>query len=73
MPADGGNPDAIETPRHKGKAIRNTRNPDCKSLRQFSFKPARPVFGKVDRESLFIQFLVDSSIAMGCLCFAVAS
>jgi hypothetical protein len=60
MPADGGNPDAIETPRHKGKAIRNTRNPDCKSLRQLSFKPAKPVWGIAGRVVLFIVVLVYS-------------
>jgi hypothetical protein len=48
----------METPRHKGRAIRKTRKPDSKSLRQFSFKPARPVFGIADRDGLFIKVLV---------------
>lgn len=50
MPADGGNPEAIEMPRHKGKAIRKTKKPESKSLRQFSFNPANPVFGNMDDE-----------------------
>jgi hypothetical protein len=58
MPADGGKPEATDIPRHRGKAIRNTRNPDCKSLRQFSFKPARPVWGIAERDGFFIKVLV---------------
>jgi hypothetical protein len=45
-PADGGNPDAIEIPKHNGIAMRNTKKPDNRSARQFSFKPANPVLGK---------------------------
>lgn len=45
MLAEGGNPEAAEIPRDKGKAIRKTKNPDCKSLRQFSFNPTKPVLG----------------------------
>jgi hypothetical protein len=41
-------------PRQSGNAIRNTRNPDRKSLRQFSFNPARPVLGNPDVESPLI-------------------
>ncbi len=59
IPADGGNPEAMDTPKHNGKAIRKTRNPDCKSLRQFSFKPARPVWGIVEKDGLFIIVLVE--------------
>ncbi|MEY3191127.1 MAG: hypothetical protein RIS10_1244, partial [Pseudomonadota bacterium] len=40
----------IEMPRHKGKAIRKTKKPESKSLRQFSFNPANPVFGDMDDE-----------------------
>jgi hypothetical protein len=58
IPADGGKPEAIDIPRHNGKAIRKTRNPDRTSLRQFSFKPARPVFGNTDSEASLIQVLV---------------
>jgi hypothetical protein len=54
MPAEGGNPEAIEMPKHKGKAIKNTKKPDSKSLRQFSFKPAKPVLGNAEREELLI-------------------
>jgi hypothetical protein len=45
MPADGGNPEAMAIPKHNGKAIRNTKKPACMSLRQFSFKPSKPVLG----------------------------
>ena len=41
MPADGGKPDAIDMPRQSGSAIRNTKKPDSRSLRQFSFNPDR--------------------------------
>jgi hypothetical protein len=58
IPADGGKLEATDMPRHSGKAIRKTRNPDCKSVRQFSFKPARPVWGITDRDGLFIKVLV---------------
>jgi hypothetical protein len=34
IPAEGGKPDAIEIPRQRGKAIKNTKKPDNKSLRQ---------------------------------------
>jgi hypothetical protein len=58
MPAEGGKPEATDIPRHSGKAIRKTKKPACKSLRQFSFKPAKPVFGMADRDDLFIIVLV---------------
>jgi hypothetical protein len=51
IPADGGKPEAIEMPRHKGKAIRKTKKPESRSLRQFSFNPASPVFGNKDIEA----------------------
>jgi len=57
MPADGGKPEAKETPRHNGNAIRKTIKPDLKSLGQFSFKPARPVWGMAGREGMFIKVL----------------
>lgn len=47
MPAEGGKPDAIEIPKHKGIAIKKTKKPANKSLRQLSFKPAKPVLGNV--------------------------
>jgi hypothetical protein len=34
MPAMGGTPEAIEMPRHKGKAIKKTRKPDNISWRR---------------------------------------
>ena len=54
IPADGGNPEAIEMPKHNGKAIKNTKKPDSKSLRQFSFKPAKPALGNAEREESLI-------------------
>jgi hypothetical protein len=45
MPAEGGKPEAIEIPKHKGMAIKKTKNPANKSLRQLSFKPAKPILG----------------------------
>jgi hypothetical protein len=45
IPDIGGKPDAMAMPRHKGKAIKKTRNPDSKSLRQCSTNPWIPVLG----------------------------
>jgi hypothetical protein len=42
-------------PKHSGKAIRKTRKPDGKSLRQFSFKPAKPDFGNPSRDDSLIH------------------
>jgi hypothetical protein len=39
-PADGGKPEAIATPRLNGNAIKNTKKPERKSTRQFSFRLA---------------------------------
>jgi hypothetical protein len=58
MPPIGGKPDAIAIPRHNGKAIRNTKKPDSKSLRQFSTKPGRPVLGKQRGDELDMDYLV---------------
>jgi hypothetical protein len=58
IPADGGKPEAIEIPRDNGKAIRKTRKPDNRSLDQFSFRPAMPVFGIANRVDSLIQILV---------------
>ena len=42
---------------------KKTKNPDNKSLRQFSFNPANPVFGNVDNEAVLIKILgYDNSI-----------
>jgi hypothetical protein len=62
MPADGGNPEAIDIPRHNGKAIRKTKKPDSKSLRQFCFNPARPILGNTGNEALVIQVLDYSGV-----------
>lgn len=45
IPATGGKPLAIEMPRQRGNAIRNTKNPDIISAFQFSLRPAKPVCG----------------------------
>jgi hypothetical protein len=34
MPAIGGKPEAMEMPRHKGNAIKKTRNPETRSCFQ---------------------------------------
>ncbi|SMG66464.1 hypothetical protein BMETH_603_0 [methanotrophic bacterial endosymbiont of Bathymodiolus sp.] len=47
MPAEGGKPEPIAIPKDKGSAIRKTKKPACKSLRQFSFKPSIPSLGRV--------------------------
>jgi hypothetical protein len=41
----GGKPEAIAIPKQSGSAIKKTRKPDNKSLRQFSISPATPVLG----------------------------
>jgi hypothetical protein len=58
MPAEGGNPEAIDMPRHKGKAIRKTKNPDSKSVRQFSINPGMPVLGNTNWDTSLIETLV---------------
>jgi hypothetical protein len=45
IPAMGGKPEAIAIPKQSGSAIKKTKNPDNKSLRQFSISPATPVLG----------------------------
>ena len=55
-PAVGGKPDAMEMPKHSGRAIKNTKKPDNKSLRQFSFKPAMPVLGRALTEVALIDY-----------------
>jgi hypothetical protein len=66
IPADGGKPEAIDIPRHSGNAIRKTRNPDSKSLRQFSFNPARPVLGNTGSEASLIKILVFGNSVSTC-------
>jgi hypothetical protein len=51
MPEEGGKPEAIAMPKHKGKAIKKTKKPESKSPRQCAFKPAKPVAGKVAFET----------------------
>jgi hypothetical protein len=58
MPAEGGNPDAIDMPRHNGNAIRKTKKPDNKSVRQFSINPGKPVLGNTDWDISLIETLV---------------
>jgi hypothetical protein len=41
----GGKPEAIAIPKQSGSAIKKTKNPDNKSLRQFSISPAIPILG----------------------------
>jgi hypothetical protein len=43
IPATAGYPDAKEIARHRGKAIRKTKNPDTRSCRMY--------FGKFDQEA----------------------
>jgi hypothetical protein len=40
-PAMAGNPEAREIPKHKGRAIKNTSNPDTKSYRKYLVNPAK--------------------------------
>lgn len=47
MPAMGGKPEAMAMPKHRGKAMRNTRKPDVRSDFQFSARPDKPVLGKL--------------------------
>ena len=58
IPADGGKPEATDIPRQSGKAIRKTRKPDVKSLRQFSCRPAMPVLGVAVGADLLIIALI---------------
>ena len=57
IPAEGGKPDAIEIPRQSGNAIKNTKKPDNKSLRQCATSPAKPVLGT----STVISFIIKIS------------
>jgi hypothetical protein len=45
IPATGGNPEAMEIPRQRGNAIRNTRKPEVRSAFQFLGSPAKPDCG----------------------------
>jgi hypothetical protein len=47
-PIIGGKSDAFAIPKLKGKANKNTMNPDDASLIKFSFKPAMPSLGKLE-------------------------
>jgi hypothetical protein len=51
-PAIGGYPQASEIPRHSGRAIRKTRNPERISSRAYSKKPARLPRGTESFDSL---------------------
>ena len=44
-PIMGGNSEALAIPKLKGKANKNTMNPDTASDEKFSFKPAKPSLG----------------------------
>jgi hypothetical protein len=45
MPATGGNPLAMDIPRHSGRAMRKTRNPERISDFQLARKPFIPPVG----------------------------
>jgi hypothetical protein len=45
MPAKGGNPLAMEMPRHSGSAIKKTRKPEVRSWVACALRPLRPSFG----------------------------
>jgi hypothetical protein len=45
-PAKGGKPLAMAMPKHKGRAIKKTRNPEVASVIQCARSPAKPSFGK---------------------------
>jgi hypothetical protein len=51
-PAIGGYPQASEIPRHSGRAMRKTRNPERISSRAYSKNPARFPRGTEDFGSL---------------------
>jgi hypothetical protein len=53
----GGNPDAIAMPKHSGRAIKNTKKPESRSLRQFSISPGSPDFGTMLEDELGMGFL----------------
>jgi hypothetical protein len=57
MPDMGGKPEAMAMPRHSGSAIKNTRNPDNKSLRQFSIRPGIPTLGNSREDEVDMIFL----------------
>jgi hypothetical protein len=44
-PPMGGKPDALAMPKHKGKAIRETKKPEIMSLRPYFFRAAKPSTG----------------------------
>jgi hypothetical protein len=77
MPLIGGNPDAIAIPKHSGRAIKNTKNPANKSLRQFSIRPGRPVLGiascripfviKIDRSEIILRCIIACEICASSL------
>ena len=54
-PAIGGKPLAIEMPRHNGKAIRNTKNPDIKSCGKYFPKPRRSPRGMSVSDGLLAE------------------
>ena len=51
-PPIAGYPLASEMPRHKGRAMRNTRKPDNKSLSRNFLKPCRSPRGMSDSEEI---------------------
>jgi len=53
----GGKPEAMAIPRHSGSAIKNTKKPESKSLRQFSSKPGSPVLGRAAIDGWDMGFL----------------
>ena len=57
IPAIGGKPEAIAIPRQSGNAIKKIRKPDNKSFRQFSIRPAMPVFGTAMSELAIVVSL----------------
>jgi hypothetical protein len=57
IPAMGGKPDATAIPRHKGKAIKKTKKPADKSVRQWLKKQLKPrVVSRLEAEVFFICF-----------------
>jgi hypothetical protein len=59
-PARGGNPDAIAIPRHNGRAIKETLNPETISSLKCAFNPEKPVSG-IDPFVIVSFWLVESS------------